>query len=108
MPAYGGPKTIASPCEERQQIFAVHLKRRQRDPAAFDLPAVAQAAEGFSGAEIEQAIVSALFNAFGAKTDLDTAMILTEIQATRPLAVLMKERIIKLRAWADNRCVSAN
>ena len=58
--------------ETRRAIFQVHLKRRNRDPASFDLDALATATDGFSGAEIEQVVVSALYSAFGASSDIDT------------------------------------
>ncbi|MFQ5990040.1 MAG: AAA family ATPase, partial [Candidatus Methylomirabilales bacterium] len=68
--------------EARKEIFAVHLKKRKRNPAAFDLGALAHASEGFSGAEIEQAVVSALYTAFSRGTDLDTPLLLDELKAT--------------------------
>src|ERR1700722_2194428 len=61
--------------EARMQIFQIHLKKRKRDPAKFDLHTLAEAADGFSGAEIEQAISSALYEAFAAKGELKTEQI---------------------------------
>jgi SpoVK/Ycf46/Vps4 family AAA+-type ATPase len=66
--------------DERKEIFAIHLARRDRDPARFDLGALADAAGGFSGAEIEQALVSALYTAFCAESDVTTAIVLAELQ----------------------------
>jgi len=93
--------------QERTEIFRLHLQRRQRDPAAFDLPALAVAAERFSGAEIEQGIVSALYAAFSARRQLTTDDILHELNSTRPLSLTMKEQIDQMRNWAEGRTVSA-
>jgi len=94
--------------EERKEIFAVHLKKRKRDPAAFDLDPLAGASEGFSGAEIEQAIVSALYTAFSKGSDLTTGLIVEELKATKPLSVTRKEEIAALRQWAQGRTVMAS
>lgn len=80
--------------------MALHLGRRQRDPAAFDLDALAAATDGFSGAELEALVVAALYAAFAAETELGTALLLREAELTRPLARLMPERVAALRAWA--------
>jgi hypothetical protein len=93
--------------EARRNIFEIHLTRRGRDPARFDLPALTAASAGFSGAEIEQAIVSALHAAFGASTDIDTARVLAALRQSPPLSVTMRERIDALRSWAQGRCVAA-
>ena len=94
--------------EARRSILAIHLRKRNRDEKDFDLDALTEAADGFSGAEIEQAIVSALYAAFHQRRDLITDDILAELAATRPLSVLMAEKIDALRAWADGRCVRAD
>jgi SpoVK/Ycf46/Vps4 family AAA+-type ATPase len=94
--------------ETRQEIFRIHFRRRQLDPAAFDLAQLAQAAEGFSGAEIEQAIVAALYEAQAAGQPLAVAHILGEIRRTRPLSVVMAEKVAELREWAASRTVPAN
>jgi len=93
---------------ERSSIFAIHLQKRRRDPAAFDLPRMAKASEGFSGAEIEQAIVSALYAAFAGGSDVTTDLIVRELECTRPLSVVRAEEIASLRAWASSRTVLAN
>src|SRR6202008_443313 len=77
----------------RIAIFQIHLKKRGQDPATFDLAALATAAEGFSGAEIEQAVVSALYAAHARKAAMTTPDVLTEIAATKPLSVVMAEKI---------------
>ena len=94
--------------DARAQILTIHLKRRNRDPKKFDLATLAQAAEGFSGAEIEQAIVSALHEAFAAKSDLTTQLLLDVLAKSPPISVTMRERIDALRTWARGRCVSAD
>ncbi|GMV97753.1 MAG: ATPase [Phycisphaerae bacterium] len=92
----------------RAAIFAIHLRKRKRDPARFDLAALAAASEGYSGAEIEQAVVSALHAAFADRRELCDALILEALKASPPLSVTMAERIQALRAWADGRCVPAD
>ncbi len=88
---------------ERREITRIHLKARKRDPGAFDLDAIASAADGFSGAEIEQAIVSALYDAFYLGRELSTADILGSVRETVPLSRTMSERISGLRSWAEGR-----
>lgn len=92
----------------RRSIFEVHLVRRSRDPRAFDLDALAAATEGWSGAEIEQAVVSALYGAFAQRASLTTEAILAEVHATKPLSVTMAEQVEALRAWAKTRAVPAS
>ncbi len=89
--------------EERAQIVSIHLRRRQRDVAQFDVDAIAAASRGCSGAEIEQAIVSGLYQAFGEHKALDTSHILTALAETRPLSQTMAEDISELREWARTR-----
>ena len=92
----------------REEIFTLHLARRKLDAAAFDLPALAAASEGFSGAEIEQTIVSALYDAAGNGAAPDQSVLLRALKQTRPLSVLMREQVEGLRAWAQGRCVAAD
>lgn len=92
----------------RQLIFSIHLKKRFVDPDKFDLERLALASDGFSGAEIEQAIVAGLYACQAMECDLNTEHILDEIANTSPLSVVMAEKIARLRAWADQRTVSAN
>jgi SpoVK/Ycf46/Vps4 family AAA+-type ATPase len=91
----------------RAAIFTLHLKKRGQQPSAFDLPALAAASEGFSGSEIEQAVVSALYSVFAEKQPLTTAAIEKELKATRPLSQTMGDKLDALRAWAHERTVSA-
>jgi MoxR-like ATPase len=90
---------------ERETIFRIHLGRRKQDVAGFDLPALVEASEGMSGAEIEQAIVSSLYGALHEKRALDTAALRREIAATVPLSVTRAEDVAKLRALARERFV---
>ncbi|HRO25846.1 MAG TPA: AAA family ATPase [Luteimonas sp.] len=94
--------------DTRAQVFALHLRRRGLDPAQFDLPALAQAADGFSGAEIEQAIVAALYAAHANGAPLNDFLLRAELRQTRPLSVLMREQVEALRAWALGRTVPAD
>lgn len=94
--------------KERQTIFSIHLARRQEDPAKFNLLQLAEASAGFSGAEIEEALKSALYSAFDQKAPLSSDMLLKELQSTYPLSVTMKEKIEALREWAQQRAVPAN
>lgn len=92
----------------RAELFRIHLRRRGREPADFDLEALARASEGFSGAEVEQAVVSALYGAFERKIPLSTACVAEELASTRPLSVTRREAIAELRAWASERAVPAD
>jgi MoxR-like ATPase len=92
---------------ERRDVFRHHLKERGRDPAAFDLDRLAAASEGFSGAEIEQAVVAALYTAFHGGRDIDTALVEAELRATSPVSVTRREEVEALRAWARGRAVPA-
>lgn len=94
--------------EARRQIFAIHLQRRKRRPEDFNLDDLADASKDLTGSEIEQAIMSGLFMAFAEGRELTTGDILTAIADTNPLSSLMAEKIESLRAWADDRCVSAD
>jgi SpoVK/Ycf46/Vps4 family AAA+-type ATPase len=93
---------------ERRQIFAIQLARYKRDPKAFDLDVLAKAAASFSGAEIEQAIVAALFTAYSDGVDLQQSHLQDAIAETLPLAVTMKEDIDRLREWARTRTRAAS
>jgi ATP-dependent 26S proteasome regulatory subunit len=94
--------------DARRRVLEIHLTRRKRDPAAFALADLVAATAGFSGAEIEQLIVAAMYEAFGSGAPLQDEHLLAQARATKPLAVLMRERIAELRAWASGRCVPAD
>ena len=92
----------------RRQIFAIHLTKRQRDPAPFDLDALAVVADGFSGAEIEQAVIGAMHEAFANEREVKTQDVLDAVAGSPPLSVTMAERVNALRQWASSRCMPAN
>jgi hypothetical protein len=92
----------------RRVIAEIHLRKRDIDAERIDLDAVVDACEGFSGAEIEQAVVAALYAAHAGTRQLDTGVLVDEMRRTRPLSVVMAERIAWLRAWAAERTVPAN
>ncbi|MCW3096894.1 MAG: ATPase of the class [Chthonomonadaceae bacterium] len=89
--------------EEREQIFKIHLVKRKRDPDEFDLPRLAAATPGFSGAEIEACVVEALYDAFDDDKTLTTEALVTAAHHTVPLSMTMRERIEDLREWANTR-----
>ncbi|WP_374249086.1 AAA family ATPase [Thermomonas sp.] len=92
----------------RAEIFALHLDRRKLPREGIDVSALAAAANGFSGAEIEQVIVSALYAAHAAHAALDTALLMQALRDTRPLSVVMAEQVQALRDWALPRTVPAH
>jgi SpoVK/Ycf46/Vps4 family AAA+-type ATPase len=92
----------------RVEIFRIHLKKRKLDPVQFDLKQLATAAAGFSGAEIEQVVIAAIYEALAEKKPLATAHVITEIGRTRPLSVMMAEKVEQLREWAAERTVRAD
>ena len=94
--------------EERAEVFRIHLLKRGRDAGQFDLPALAKASPDFSGAEIEEAIISALFDAFYAREELTTSHVLTALRQTVPLAKTMDEHINRLRSWTEGRARNAS
>ena len=93
--------------EVRKEIFSIHLVKRELNVGDFDLDLLAQASDGFVGAEIEQAIVSALYSAKASLDVMNTDVLLNEITKTYPLSVVMAEKIAELRHWAKDRTVSA-
>jgi AAA+ superfamily predicted ATPase len=96
---------------EREEIASIHVKRRGRDPAQFDLKLIADKSEGMTGAEIEQAIVSALFDEYdknGKAGVLTTDGVLHSLSETVPLSRTMKEKIAALRTWCKTRARPAS
>ncbi|MBF2097705.1 MAG: AAA family ATPase [Gloeomargaritaceae cyanobacterium C42_A2020_066] len=93
---------------ERQMIWEIHLKSHTQDPQALDLPQLVDASEGFSGAEIEQVIIGALYQSLYRKQALDTELLLQEIGQTLPLSVSHREDLAHLRALAQGRFISVN
>ena len=94
--------------EERTDIFRIHLTKRGRNPKNIDLPKLVEASKDFSGAEIEEAIISALYDAFYEKQDLATSHVLTSLRQTVPLARTMAEKINAQRKWAAGRTRNAS
>ena len=94
--------------EARAQILKSHLERRQRDPALFDVNALSALSEGYSGAELEEAIIGALYNAFQEGVELNELHVAAALRTTIPLSVTMREPIQALREWARGRTVSAD
>ena len=95
-------------CNTRQEIFRIHLNKRDVPEDKFDLGRLAQISKGFSGAEIEQAVVSALYAAHAENSPLKQIQLLEELLNTKPLSVVMAEKVEQLRNWASTRTVSAN
>lgn len=93
---------------ERRAIFKIHLEKRGRSPKAFDVDALARHSDGFSGAEIEQAIISGLFDAFSDGRELDTPILLGSVGETVPLSKTMSEELGRLRTWAHGRARPAS
>lgn len=91
----------------RRSIFIIHLNQRKISAIDFDLEMLVEASEGFSGAEIEQAVVSAVFTARAQEIPLSDQLLLAQIHETRPLSVVMAEQMASLRGWAQGRTVSA-
>ncbi len=94
--------------ETRQEIFKIHLSKRKQVHLEFDLLKLAEATEGFSGAEIEQAIVAGLYASLYSDKPLVTETVLQEIKSTSPLSQVMAEKMQALRSWAEGRAVIAN
>jgi SpoVK/Ycf46/Vps4 family AAA+-type ATPase len=92
----------------RSEIFDIHLRKRGQNAQAFNLDELARHSDGFSGAEIEQAVVAALYLAREQRRALDIEHLLTELEQTRPLSVVMAEQLTALREWARHRTVTAN
>ena len=92
----------------RVEIFGIHCKRRGILLSDADIQSLAARSDGFSGAEIEQAVVSALYAAHSNHQSVSTQLIANELQATRPLSVVMSEKIAELRDWAAERTVHAD
>jgi len=89
----------------RQKILSIHLASREQPADRFNTAQLAAAMEGFSGAEIEQAVVAALYAAHAQRQELGNEHILAEVTQTKPLSVVMHERIHELRDWAESRTV---
>jgi len=93
---------------ERKQIFGIQLSKRKRNPADFDIEKIAAAAAGFSGAEIDAAVQSALYAAYSGKQQLTTQNLLDVLSETVPLSTTRAEEIQAQREWARERAVAAS
>jgi len=91
---------------ERESIWKIHLGLRKQDATQFDLPKIVSASDGFSGSEIEQAVVAALYRALHQKTPLTTDLLIEELTNTVPLSVTRSEDIDQLREAAQGRFVN--
>ena len=94
--------------EERKKIFEIHIELKKRDPKSYDIHRLAEDADKFSGAEIEQAILSAMYRAYAEDREFTTEDIAKCVQETVPLAVTASERIDYLRDWASSRARPAS
>ncbi len=90
---------------ERATIFEIHLRKRKQDPATLDVASLVAASAGFSGAEIEQAVISSLYRSLHDKKPLDTATLQHELAETVPLSRSRSEDIARLRQLASERFV---
>src|SRR5438270_250153 len=93
---------------ERKQIFSIQLARRKRSPTDYDLDRVSAAARGYSGAEIDAAVQTAMYAAYSQKKDLSTQALLDALKSTVPLSTTRAEEIQELRDWAQKRAVPAS
>jgi SpoVK/Ycf46/Vps4 family AAA+-type ATPase len=98
---------LPSPAE-RREIYEIHLRKRKRDPAKFDLDLLSSKSPGFSGAEIEQSVIDALYKAFHEGREVCTDDVGCCSESSVPLSTTMKERIDELREWAAHRCRMAS
>jgi SpoVK/Ycf46/Vps4 family AAA+-type ATPase len=88
---------------ERKTIFHIHIKNRGRDPETFDLDRMVEETDGYSGSEIEQIVISALYDAFDKDDELNDMYLFEAIKETVPLSRTMQEEIASMRDWAKSR-----
>jgi SpoVK/Ycf46/Vps4 family AAA+-type ATPase len=93
--------------DERRSVLELHLRKRGRDPARFDVEGLVAGSEGFSGAEIEGAIVGAMYRAYAAGVELTSDHVLTELRETTPLSKTRAEDVEAMRRWAQGRATPA-
>ena len=94
--------------KERGEILKIHLSKKGRDQTPFNLGELAAATDGYSGAELEDIIISGMYNAFAEKRELSQADLVKAVNTTIPLSKTMAEKIGALRSWARNRAVPAS
>jgi len=93
---------------EREEIFRIHLRKRKRNPDDFDISELAHATHGFSGAEIEEVLISAMYDAFAEKREVADTDIMKSVEATVPLSRTMEEKVKAIREWASTRARRAS
>ncbi len=93
---------------ERMEILKIHMKKRNVDPATFDMDYLAESTKGFNGAEIEQGLIAALFEASAANTPLTEHVLANSLRSIVPLSRTMRERIDKIESWARDRAMKAS
>ena len=93
---------------ERRDIFRIHLSKRRSEIDRFDLEQLTKVSDGFSGAEIEQAIIAAMYDAFAQDREFTQLDIIAAIKATLPLSRTMTEQVTALRDWAGQRARPAS
>lgn len=94
--------------ETRRVVFEIHMEKRGLSSCSFDINDLAAMTEGFTGAEVEQAVVSAMYSAMAREEELSNSHFRDAIANTKPLSVIMAERMTMLRLWAAERAVPAN
>lgn len=94
--------------KEREEILKIHLKKKNRKPEKFKTNELAKQSKGFSGAELEEVVKEALFQAYDEEKEIDDSHIFAAISKTFPLSRTMHETIEKMRKWANSRAVSAS
>ncbi len=93
---------------EREEIFRIHISRKNRNPENFDLPALARATAGYTGSEVEQVVIAGMFRAFSRGKDIDTDVLLEAAKETPPLSSTMQEQITAMRDWGKKRARMAS
>lgn len=93
---------------ERMDIFNIHISKRKRDPANFDIKLLAELSQGFSGSEIEQIVISALYDSFDEDREVSSQDLIASLRESVPLSHTMRESIDALRHWAQTRARPAS
>ncbi len=88
---------------EREEIFKIHLQRKNRNVDEFDISLLAKETSGYTGSEIEQIVLSAMFRYFSKGQEIDTQALLDAAGETSPLSLTMKEVITAMREWGKTR-----
>jgi len=99
---------VARRREDRRQIIDIHIRKKKRDPGQFDMDKLVEATSDYSGAELEQAVVASLYDAFDTGNDLSTDGLLHTLREIVPLAITMREQIETMREWARTRARMAS